>query len=121
MSINNRQLGKRIRRAREDQSMSQTALAEYIGCSPAFLSYLENGKKTPSLEMLLSIANTLYVTTDMLLSDYLANSPRAMLAEYYDVLRDCSDYEIRVLVENARELKRILRSNRSSQRHNRIR
>lgn len=121
MSINYKLLGKRIRRIRTDQSMSQAALAEYIGCSAAFLSYIENGRKLPSLEMLLTIANALCVTTDTLLADYLEYNLRGAMSEYAEVLRDCSEYERRVLVENAKELKRILRSSRPSHRHNRIR
>ena len=124
MSLNQKHLGKlgnRIRRIRTDQSMSQAALAEYIGCSSAFLSYIENGKKLPSLEMLLTIANALCVTTDMLLADYLEHNLRGAMTEYSEVLYDCSEYERRVLVENAKELKRILRSSRVSHRHNRNR
>ena len=82
MSLNQKhlgKLGKRIRRIRTDQSMSQAALAEYIGCSSAFLSYIENGKKLPSLEMLLTIANALCVTTDMLLADYLEHNLRGAI------------------------------------------
>lgn len=124
MSLNQKhlgKLGKRIRRIRTEQSMSQAALAEYIGCSSAFLSYIENGKKLPSLEMLLTIANALCVTTDMLLADYLEHNLRGAMTEYSEVLYDCSEYERRVLVENAKELKRILRSSRVSHRHNRNR
>ena len=124
MSLNQKhlgKLGKRIRCIRTDQSMSQAALAEYIGCSSAFLSYIENGKKLPSLEMLLTIANALCVTTDMLLADYLEHNLRGAMTEYSEVLYDCSEYERRVLVENAKELKRILRSSRVSHRHNRNR
>lgn len=111
MSIDFHQLGRRIKQIRTQQNMSQAALAELIGCSSPFISYLENGTKTPSLEMLVNIANALCVTTDQLLAECLQYNRQTALSEYSELLRGCTDYERRVIVDTSLELKKTLRSN----------
>ena len=59
--------GKQLQRYREQAGYSQEALAEKIGCSSIFISNIECGKKSPSLDTLINLANTLDISVDILL------------------------------------------------------
>ena len=48
--MNQNQFGKLIKAAREKRGLTQAALADKIGCSDAYITLLEKGKRTPSLE-----------------------------------------------------------------------
>ena len=109
MYLNYQTIGKRIRLLRKQQHLSQMALAEMVDKSPTYISLVENGQKGPSLEMLIDVANALKVTPDVLLSEYLEQNTPAIGSELSALLNDCTEYEKRVIVENARLLKGVLR------------
>jgi transcriptional regulator with XRE-family HTH domain len=52
-------LGTRLKRAREELSLSQGAFAKALGLSSEYISLLESGKRTPSFDTLLKIAGYL--------------------------------------------------------------
>src|SRR5512137_91594 len=52
-------LGTRLKRAREEVSLSQGAFAKALGLSSEYISLLESGKRTPSFETLLKVAGFL--------------------------------------------------------------
>ena len=60
-------LGENIRTMREKRGLSQSELAEKIELQKQNVSAFERGVKTPSLEKLIAIADTLHCTTDELL------------------------------------------------------
>lgn len=62
----------RLKDLRISKKLSQTALAEEIGISQRAISYYESGKDTPSLEILIRIADYFNVSLDYLVgrSDY---------------------------------------------------
>ena len=60
-------IGARIKAARERAGLTQEDLAAELDMSPTHISVLERGRKAPKLETLVNIANTLHVSTDMLL------------------------------------------------------
>ena len=62
-------IGARIKTARERAGLTQEDLAAELEMSPTHISVLERGVKAPKLETLVNIANTLHVSTDMLLQD----------------------------------------------------
>lgn len=62
-------IGSRIKATRERAGMTQEDLAAELEMSPTHISVLERGLKAPKLETLVKIANTLHVSTDMLLQD----------------------------------------------------
>lgn len=113
MSIDFKLLGRRIKQIRTQQNLSQAALAEMIGCSSPFISYMENGSKTPSLEMLVNIANALCVTTDQLLAEHLQYNNQSAFLEYSEVLKGCTEYERRVILDTASQLKKTLKDNQT--------
>ena len=59
--------GKELQKYREQAGYSQETLAECVGCSSIFISYIERGVKSPSLNTLICISNTLNVSVDILL------------------------------------------------------
>ena len=62
-------IGARIKTARERAGLTQEDLAAELEMSPTHISVLERGIKAPKLETLVKIANTLHVSTDVLLQD----------------------------------------------------
>ena len=62
-------IGQNIRAHRQAQHMSIEELAFKAELSKNYLSLVERGQKTPSLETLISIANALHVSADQILCD----------------------------------------------------
>jgi transcriptional regulator with XRE-family HTH domain len=60
-----RAVGRRVREARERAGLSQRELA-FSGCSPAYLSRIESGERTPSLQLLRELARRLKVSDEYL-------------------------------------------------------
>lgn len=58
--------GKRIREARRKLGLSQFEFSERLDISPKYLSRIETGYQTPSLEIMLLIAKTLDESLDLL-------------------------------------------------------
>ena len=62
-------IGQNIRAHRQSQHMSIEELAFKAELSKNYLSLVERGQNTPSLETLISIANALHVSADQILCD----------------------------------------------------
>ena len=75
-------IGKRIQSARKDAHMTQDDLADKCGCTGKYVSNIETGKKTPSLDLLTKSSSALEVTVDSLLID----SPLAFSKYYVDAV-----------------------------------
>ena len=60
-------VGDRIRETREHKGINQDRLAEKANISKGFLSDIENGKRNPSSDNLLRIANVLGASLDYLM------------------------------------------------------
>ena len=98
--MNYEAFGRRVRAQRKLSHMTQEQLSELAGISLSFLGHIERGSRKASLETLVSIANALKISTDMLLQDSLGDdlvgnlstdfSPRqrSMLQEIANVIRD---------------------------------
>lgn len=61
--------GKHLQKYREKAGYSQELLAEKIGCSTIFISYMERGEKSPSLNTLIKLSNVLNISADILLGN----------------------------------------------------
>lgn len=64
-------IGKNIKKYRRLRGLRQEDLAELMDLSPNFISMVERGEKTLSLDSFVRIANVLQVSADMLLADVL--------------------------------------------------
>lgn len=62
-------IGKRIAKKRKAQNITQTALAEAVGVTTAFISQIEGGSRNPSYGIMLKIAHELDASVESFLSD----------------------------------------------------
>jgi transcriptional regulator with XRE-family HTH domain len=69
--------GRRLREARERAGLSQAALAAACGCSGAYVSRLEIGGRTPSLQLLRRLGRRLDVSADYLATGAVAPDAEA--------------------------------------------
>lgn len=84
--MDKKSFGKRMQKYRELLKYSQESLAEEIGCSTIFVSYMERGVKSPSVDTLIKLANALEVSTDILLGDELHSYTSARLSHLEKIL-----------------------------------
>ena len=68
MGFNQKLSGQRIQEARMSRGITQEEFAEEIDVSPSYYQKLEQGVRTCSLDILVSIAEHLNVSTDYLLT-----------------------------------------------------
>jgi len=61
-------ISKRIKKRRNDLGMTQEDLAEKVGVSRVYIGYVEQGRNSPSLEILEKIAKALKVKLSDLVS-----------------------------------------------------
>lgn len=66
-ALDRRQVGHRIREARQDRGWTQALLAEQARLSATYLSHIEHGRKQVSLEALVRIATALDASLNQLL------------------------------------------------------
>lgn len=64
-----KKIGERIKKSRNEKSMSLRELANKVELSASFLSQIEQGKASPSIENLKKIANSLDVRVSYLIED----------------------------------------------------
>ncbi|WP_067453908.1 helix-turn-helix domain-containing protein [Actinomadura macra] len=69
-------VGPRLRRLRQERNVTLVALAEATGISVSTLSRLESGKRRPSLELLLPLAQAHQVELDELVGAPAVGDPR---------------------------------------------
>ena len=112
MVINYIAIGKKVRAIRKRRGLSQMVLAELIDRSPSYISRIETGSKSMSLETLVALANALNVSSDELLVDSMENTIKVSNHEFARLLADCNEYERRVLLDAAVATKESLRRNR---------
>lgn len=119
-------VGKRVRALRQDQSMNQTELTQWLSgigvdINSSYISQIENMGKIPSAEVLVGLARILKTSTDYLLM--LTDDPepprnselnvviqvsgrdeRALLEEWAETIQDMSQDQRRSLLETVRLL-----------------
>ena len=100
----------RIRELRLAQGLSQAQLAEKAYTTMQHLNHIENGRKKPSLEMLIWIAEALRIS----IADLVQNDPKqgagSCAGLVNSLLADCNDREQRVLIHALKALKQVLRN-----------
>lgn len=67
--------------------MSQEALAKAVQISMSFYGNIERGKRIPSIDTLVAIANVLHVGTDYLLADSVTAAKKRMEPDAVRTLR----------------------------------
>ena len=103
------EIGRRVRKFREERCLTQEALAEAAGVSVPYVSHIERGIKKLSLGTLLRLSAALDVTVDTLLRGNQPAEANAFYSDVQELLDDCSQKERKVLLEIAAAVKQILR------------
>ena len=60
-------LGERLQQKRCNLKLSQKEVANAVGVNPSVISNYENGERTPSVEVLVALANLYHCSVDYLL------------------------------------------------------
>ena len=109
--INYRLIGTRIADWRKRLSITQDDLSFLTGISVPYISEIENGKKRPSLDIIVSISDALGVTVDELLSGNMLSSSSDYQTDIDYLLYDCTSDERQFIYEMLRAIKESLRQN----------
>lgn len=110
MELDFKAIGQRIKIARIRKKLTQDTVSELINITPSHMSNIETGKSSVSLQTLIAIANVLGVSIDELLCDTILESKVVFEKELSEVLKDCNEYEIRVLVDILKASKESIRN-----------
>ncbi len=111
MSLNYIAIGQRIRALRMEKGLSQSALSELIDKTPTYISYIENGIKSMSLDTFVAVANALGTTADELLGNCIESDGGRVYRDIVSCLAGCTVYERKVMLDIMKETKSILRKN----------
>lgn len=109
MAIDYEKLGLRISHFRGKKGYSQITFSSIITTSRNHLSQIEIGRKYPSLDLLVEIANALDVSADDLLVDSLNHSSSTANTELHLLLLDCNEAEVAILVGLVKYMKAVLK------------
>lgn len=66
-TIDYKRVGKRLKELRQNHKLTQSQIAEAVGCSDGFISQVERGICNPSLEFLVQLSNLYHLPVDHLL------------------------------------------------------
>lgn len=109
MEIDYKGIGARIHTYRKSLGITQAKLGESAGVEPSNISHIERGATKLSLPTLMKIANSLGVSLDDLVAESLQKSRHVSIKELDELLSDCSEREIKSIVQIVKSTKEILR------------
>lgn len=92
--MDNRALGKRIQKYRNEKNLTAEKLAEIVGLSTSMIREIERGNKLPSLPSLVCIANALNVSSDELLCESITKSTYVIDREIQCSLKNLSKEDL---------------------------
>lgn len=118
MGLDYKSIGKRIKTARVQMDVTQEKLAEMVNLSTSHLSNIETGTTRVSLPTIVNLANGLHVSVDYILADNVVQSKAVFEKELQSVLKDCDEYEIRIIADIAAATKATLRKERKLRKAN---
>jgi transcriptional regulator with XRE-family HTH domain len=84
--MNYKRLGKRLREERRRQGLTQSALAEAVDISDAFMGQIERGERHLSVGTLVRLINHLGVSADYLLADSVSDSDGAVVNQFKQLI-----------------------------------
>ena len=100
--IDYKAIGARIKYYRNQRNITQAQLAETSSVEPSNISHIERGATKVSLP-------TLQVSLDDLVYDSLEKTQHISNKELNHILSDCSDKELKAIIEMVKSTKSILR------------
>ena len=113
MEVNYKSIGIRIRDKRIEKGYTQQRLSEISGTEPSNIYHIERGATKLSLPTLINIANALNSSVDEILCDSLKNAKTVYFGEMESSIKDCNEYEIRVVTDIVKATIKSLRERKS--------
>lgn len=108
MSLDYKAIGTQIREVRQRNHLSQAMLSELVDKTPSYISYIECGLKSMSLETFVLIANALNVSPAYLLLGQAVGTESCASEEISLLLADCGSHESLIMLDVLKSLKRSL-------------
>ena len=102
-----KKIGKKIRCAREERKMTQEQFSEKAGVDVSYLSYVENGKRNVSIDVLERISNLLDLNLEdsILPSEEVQTEHSQYLFEITNLLKTMDKETLKALHKVLRDLK----------------
>ena len=97
-------LGKNIARLRKLNNITSTELSNIVGIKQPYLRQIENGKRSPSLGVLQSIAKALNTTVSEILGEVPETLPDNM-KRLVDTVKDLNNDQIDAIISMVKEMK----------------
>ena len=97
-------VGMRIMQNRLKRGFTREAFAEKVDLSINYVGDIERGKKTPSFETLIRIANVLEVSADDLLMDVIVCNYSIRFAKFFEKIETMTKEEKEVLTKAINKL-----------------
>lgn len=111
ITLDYKDIGERIRNAREKKRLSQQTLAEHSFLQPNSISHIENGSTNVSLISLVYISRALDTPIDYFLCGVAPVSKEAVNNIFDNLLADCSREEVVTLLSICSSAKEAIRKN----------
>ena len=108
MPVDNNKLGKRVRYYREHKRMTLDGLARDSHITKDYVIKLEGGKRMPSLDTFVDVANALHVSADELLAESIDKKRPEINPRILELLIDCNETEEKILLRSFKEYRKIL-------------
>lgn len=97
-------LGKNIAKLRKLNNITSTELSNIVGIKQPYLSQIENGKRSPSLDVLQGIAKALNTTVSELLGEVPETLPENM-KRLVDTVKDLNNDQIDAIISMVKEMR----------------
>lgn len=107
-------IGNNVRRIRQSMQISQEVLAEKAGISPVSVARIEGGTRGISMDVLISLTKALETTPNEILAGITEEVKADYNVEFAKIVKDCSDYEKRLIIGIAEGTRDVLRRNPAS-------
>lgn len=98
LDIDYKLLGKRLKKIRKSQKLSQEVLAEMADISNQYLSNIETSRSIPSLETVAALCRSLNITPNDLLMGVDSASEEYLVPDIVNRLKQCTPAEKRLIV-----------------------
>lgn len=112
MNLDYNIIGRRIKEIRNSKRISQMVLAEKCDICDSYLSYIECGRRIPSLALLLKIAEALDTSIDTIFIESTDNDEDTYTYDFEELMGDCTLYEKRIIYDTLLSLKESIRQNK---------
>lgn len=111
--IDYRDLGVRVRKARQEKGLTQEQLAEACGVGPSHISHIETGAAYISMPVFIAILNTLECSADELLCKEIKTAKPIVHSWLSEMVEDCTEEEIKIISDTVLSLKASLRRHKA--------